>query len=242
MALVVSPARVASSSWVSAAASRSRRSRGPKSSGSLRDRLTSRDVSSAGRPGVGPVWGSLWVVARRARHHAEAHDDRAPARRPGDRRHPRRGYRGGPRRAGRVASGQPARGRAVRRPRGAAAPDRRARAGARGRHAVRRAARRAGRRCRRDGPSAHEGTAGWRLGPIAVAPDVRGHGIGTRLLRVCRARIDATGCAAVLETDSSRTVDFFGRFGFAVVARRVRHGVPTWAMARPPTRDQETTP
>jgi predicted N-acetyltransferase YhbS len=81
----------------------------------------------------------------------------------------------------------------------------------------------------------------WRLGPVAVAEDLRGRGIGTRLLRVCRARIDAAGDGALLDTDSARSTGFFGRFGFVVVTRRVHRGVPIWSMARPPAPTVERT-
>lgn len=76
-------------------------------------------------------------------------------------------------------------------------------------------------------------TPHWHLGPVAVAAELRGQGIGSSLLRVFCARVDAAGAAAYLETDRPENVRLYRRFGFEVCAEADVIGVPNWFMLRP---------
>jgi ribosomal protein S18 acetylase RimI-like enzyme len=58
-------------------------------------------------------------------------------------------------------------------------------------------------------------------------------GIGSKLMRVFCAQMDAAGEAAYLETDKSINVRFYERFGFEIVGEEQVIGVPNWYMARP---------
>jgi predicted N-acetyltransferase YhbS len=58
-------------------------------------------------------------------------------------------------------------------------------------------------------------------------------GIGSKLMRVFRARMDAAGEEAYLETDRPVDVPFYERFGFEVVGKReVVLEVPNWFTLR----------
>jgi ribosomal protein S18 acetylase RimI-like enzyme len=73
----------------------------------------------------------------------------------------------------------------------------------------------------------------WHLGPVAVDAHLQGMGIGTKLMRVFCAQMDAAGEVAYLETDKPENVRFYERFGFEVVGEEEVIGVPNWYMARP---------
>jgi ribosomal protein S18 acetylase RimI-like enzyme len=73
----------------------------------------------------------------------------------------------------------------------------------------------------------------WHLGPVAVDAHLQGMGIGTKLMRVFCAQMDAAGEVAYLETDKPENVHFYERFGFEVVGEQEVIGVPNWYMARP---------
>ena len=73
----------------------------------------------------------------------------------------------------------------------------------------------------------------WHLGPVAVDAHLQGMGIGTKLMRVFCAQMDAAGEVAYLETDKPENVRFYERFGFEVVGEQEVIGVPNWYMARP---------
>ena len=73
----------------------------------------------------------------------------------------------------------------------------------------------------------------WHLGPVAVDAHLQGMGIGTNLMRVFCAQMDAAGEVAYLETDKPENVRFYERFGFEVVGEEEVIGVPNWYMARP---------
>ena len=73
----------------------------------------------------------------------------------------------------------------------------------------------------------------WHLGPVAVDAHLQGMGIGSKLLRVFCAQMDAAGEDAYLETDKPENVRFYERFGFEVVGEEKVIGVPNWYMARP---------
>jgi ribosomal protein S18 acetylase RimI-like enzyme len=73
----------------------------------------------------------------------------------------------------------------------------------------------------------------WHLGPVAVDAHLQGMGIGSKLMRVFCAQMDAAGEDAYLETDKPENVRFYERFGFEVVGEEGVIGVPNWYMARP---------
>jgi ribosomal protein S18 acetylase RimI-like enzyme len=72
----------------------------------------------------------------------------------------------------------------------------------------------------------------WHLGPVAVDAHLQGMGIGSKLMRVFCAQMDAAGEDAYLETDKPQNVRFYERFGFEVVGEEEVIGVPNWYMAR----------
>jgi len=73
----------------------------------------------------------------------------------------------------------------------------------------------------------------WHLGPLAVDAHLQGEGVGSRMMRVFCARMDAAGEDAYLETDKPINVRFYERFGFEVVGEEEVLGVPNWFMLRP---------
>jgi ribosomal protein S18 acetylase RimI-like enzyme len=73
----------------------------------------------------------------------------------------------------------------------------------------------------------------WHLGPVAVDAHLQGRGVGSKLMEVFRAQMDAVGEAAYLETDKPENVRFYERFGFEVVGEQEVLGVPNWFMNRP---------
>jgi len=72
----------------------------------------------------------------------------------------------------------------------------------------------------------------WHLGPVAVDAHLQGMGIGSKLMRVFCAQMDAAGEDAYLETDKPENVRFYERFGFEVVGEEEVIGVSNWYMAR----------
>jgi ribosomal protein S18 acetylase RimI-like enzyme len=72
----------------------------------------------------------------------------------------------------------------------------------------------------------------WHLGPLAVDAHLQGEGVGSRMMRVFCARMDAAGEDAYLETDKPINVRFYERFGFGVVGEEDVLGVPNWFMLR----------
>ncbi len=72
----------------------------------------------------------------------------------------------------------------------------------------------------------------WHLGPLAVDAHLQGEGVGSRMMRVFCARMDAAGEDAYLETDKPTNVRFYERFGFRVVGQQEVLGVPNWFMLR----------
>ena len=57
----------------------------------------------------------------------------------------------------------------------------------------------------------------WHLGPVAVDEGLQRMGVGSLLMEVFRAQMDAAGEEAYLETDRPGNVRFYERFGFEVV-------------------------
>ena len=74
----------------------------------------------------------------------------------------------------------------------------------------------------------------WHIGPLAVDMPFQGMGIGSALISQLTALLDQAGDAAYLETDDSGNVEFYKRFGFAVIDEQVVLGIPNWFMLRPP--------
>ncbi len=72
----------------------------------------------------------------------------------------------------------------------------------------------------------------WHFGPLAVDVHLQGMGIGSKLLRMFCARMDAAGEDAYLETDKAINVRLYERFGFEVVGEQEVLGVPNWFMLR----------
>jgi len=75
--------------------------------------------------------------------------------------------------------------------------------------------------------------AHWHLGPVAVAPDWQGHGVGRLLMDTFCTRVDEQGELVYLETDKPGNVAFYERFAFRTVAEVDLIGVPYWVMRRP---------
>ncbi len=75
--------------------------------------------------------------------------------------------------------------------------------------------------------------AHWHLGPVAVALDWQGRGVGRLLMDAFCARVDERGEPVYLETDKPGNVAFYERFGFRTVAEVDLIGVPYWVMRRP---------
>jgi ribosomal protein S18 acetylase RimI-like enzyme len=74
----------------------------------------------------------------------------------------------------------------------------------------------------------------WRLGPVAVDEGLQRMGVGSRLMEVYCAQVDASGEDAYLETDKPDNVRFYERFGFELVGEQEVLGVPNWFMTRRP--------
>ena len=73
------------------------------------------------------------------------------------------------------------------------------------------------------------------LGLLAVEPSMQGRGVGSALLRVGLARVDAEATEAYLETGTEANVAFYERHGFKVEGRIPLPTAPAhWAMRRPP--------
>ena len=79
-----------------------------------------------------------------------------------------------------------------------------------------------------DPPAPH-----WHLGPVAVDSHLQGKGIGSKLMTVFCAQMDAAAADAYLETDKPENVRFYQRFGFEVTGGQDVIGVPNWFMLRP---------
>ena len=72
----------------------------------------------------------------------------------------------------------------------------------------------------------------WHLGPLAVDAHLQGEGVGSRMMQVFCAKMDAAGEDAYLETDKPINVRFYERFGFEVVGEQEVLGVTNWFMLR----------
>ena len=70
------------------------------------------------------------------------------------------------------------------------------------------------------------------LGPIGVAPEAQGHGVGTALMHRYLEYLKQERAAGYLETDRPENVEFYKRFGFVVQRQEVLIGTPIWYMWR----------
>jgi len=75
----------------------------------------------------------------------------------------------------------------------------------------------------------------WHLGPVAVEPGLQGMGVGSQMMELFCAMMDAEGEMAFLETDKPENVRFYEKFGFVTVEEVEILGVPSWFMVRRPT-------
>lgn len=73
------------------------------------------------------------------------------------------------------------------------------------------------------------------LGPIGVAPEAQGRGIGTTLMNRYVEQLKQERIAGYLETDRPENVEFYKKFGFIVQREERLIGTPTWYMWRAPT-------
>jgi ribosomal protein S18 acetylase RimI-like enzyme len=71
------------------------------------------------------------------------------------------------------------------------------------------------------------------LGPIGVAPDAQGQGIGTALMYRYIEHLKQERSAGYLETDRLSNIEFYKKFGFVVQREEQLIGTPTWYMWRP---------
>ncbi len=76
----------------------------------------------------------------------------------------------------------------------------------------------------------------WHLGPLAVDAHLQGMGVGSRMMQVFCAQMDAAREDAYLETDKPQNVRFYERFGFKVVGEQEVLGVTNCFMLRRPER------
>ena len=72
----------------------------------------------------------------------------------------------------------------------------------------------------------------WHLGPLAGGAHRRGGGVGSLLMQVFSARMDAAGEEAYLETDKSENVRFYERFGFELISEEEVLGATNYFMLR----------
>jgi ribosomal protein S18 acetylase RimI-like enzyme len=72
----------------------------------------------------------------------------------------------------------------------------------------------------------------WHFGPLVVDAHLQGMGIGSKLMRVFCARMDAAGEDAYLETDKPINVRLYERFGFEIIGEQEVLGVPNYFMLR----------
>jgi ribosomal protein S18 acetylase RimI-like enzyme len=74
----------------------------------------------------------------------------------------------------------------------------------------------------------------WHVGPVAVEPQLQGHGIGSLVMQQLCDRMDAEGEIAWLETEKPENVVFYRRLGFEVMSESDVYTLHTWFMQRPP--------
>ncbi len=72
----------------------------------------------------------------------------------------------------------------------------------------------------------------WHLGPLAVDAHLQGMGVGSRMMQVFCAQMDAARDDAYLETDKPENARFYERFGFKVVGEQEVLSVTNYFMLR----------
>ena len=72
----------------------------------------------------------------------------------------------------------------------------------------------------------------WHLGPLVVDAHLQGMGVGSRMMQVFCAQMDAAREDTYLETDKRENVRFYERFGFEVVGEQEVLGVTNYFMLR----------
>jgi GNAT superfamily N-acetyltransferase len=72
------------------------------------------------------------------------------------------------------------------------------------------------------------------LGPIGIAPELQGKGIGTALMSRYIEHLQQERVAGYLETDRPENVAFYKKFGFIVQHEQQLIGAQTWYMWRAP--------
>ena len=72
----------------------------------------------------------------------------------------------------------------------------------------------------------------WHIGPIGVAPEFQGRGVGQALLGSFLEMADQGGSIAYLETDVNRNVPLYEKLGFRVIGRQDVLGVNNRFMRR----------
>jgi GNAT superfamily N-acetyltransferase len=70
------------------------------------------------------------------------------------------------------------------------------------------------------------------LGPIGVAPELQGQGVGSALMQRYLDHLRQDNLAGYLETDKPENVKFYEKFRFEVTREEPVIGVPTWYMWR----------
>lgn len=74
----------------------------------------------------------------------------------------------------------------------------------------------------------------WHVGPVGVEPGLQGRGVGSAIMGVLCAALDAEGEIAFLETETAPNVVFYRRLGFEVVSEAALSGLHLWFMRRDP--------
>jgi ribosomal protein S18 acetylase RimI-like enzyme len=72
----------------------------------------------------------------------------------------------------------------------------------------------------------------WHLGPLVVDAHLQGTDLGSRMMQVFCAQMDAAREDAYLETDKPENVSFYERFGFEIVGEQEVLGVTNYFMLR----------
>lgn len=70
------------------------------------------------------------------------------------------------------------------------------------------------------------------LGPLGVAPESQGQGVGTALMNRYLEYLQQEKLPGYLETDKAENVKFYEKFGFAVQREEELIGTPIWYMWR----------
>lgn len=70
------------------------------------------------------------------------------------------------------------------------------------------------------------------LGPLGVAPEMQGRGVGSALMSRYIQRLQQEKITGYLETDKEENVKFYEKFGFVVTREEQVIGTPTWYMRR----------